>query len=231
VIQQIYTPTDLLAPTELQDRPYAGFLGFIGGYNWNNNKRMWSIEGLIGWTGPNSGAEFVQSGFHSSAAKDSRIPNWENQLPTGYHFNLYLNYAREWKLEPNPFSVYFALQPNVASGTKEIYIENKVAFYFGNRNTMKHSAAYQQFSTQKELFFSIKLAYRYFFNDAILNGIENRITSTRVISPYNQRFLYDFEIFYRKKRNTFKVSYSYTSPEARELTDHFYTTVSFSRLF
>ncbi|GAB5398891.1 MAG: hypothetical protein Aureis2KO_04760 [Aureisphaera sp.] len=231
--QEIYTPSDLLE-TDIKrlDRPYAGFIGISNGIMLTNNKRMYDASFLFGFSGPLSNAERLQSYFHESAAEDSRVATWEGQIKNSLHANVYLQYVREWKLEPNPFSVHFALNPMGALGTKDIYLQQDVAFYFGKRNSMNTSAAYNQLGAfAKELFFAVRVGYRYIFHDALLEGNIVEDFSVFLKEPYQNLFLYNFEIFHRSKRNNYKLGYNFATPATNGTKPHLYMVFSFMRSF
>ncbi|MDC8002953.1 DUF2219 family protein [Aureisphaera galaxeae] len=231
--QEIYTPADLLEVSlKRLDRPYAGFIGISNGIMLTNNKRMIDASLLFGFSGPLSKAEQLQSYFHESAAEDSRIATWEGQIKNSLHTNLYLQYVREWKLEPNPFSVYMALNPIGALGTKDIYLQSDVAFYFGKRNPMNTSSAYQQLGDYaKEWFFSVRVGYRYIFHDALLEGHIVEDFSVFLKEPYQNLFLYNFEMFHHNKRNNYKLSYNFATPATSGTKPHLYMVLSFMRSF
>ncbi len=233
ILQEIYTPSDLLEVNiKRLDRPYAGFIGISNGLMFTNNKRMWDTSLLFGFSGPLSAAERIQSYFHESAAEDSRVPIWEGQIKNSLHFNGYLQFAREWQLEPNPFSVYVAINPIGALGTKDIYLQNDVAFYFGKRNPMNTTSAYNQLGDfKKELFFSIRLGYRYIFHDALLEGNIIEDFSVFLKEPYQNLFLYNFELFHHNKRNNYKLGYNFFTPQTDGTKPHWYMVFSFMRSF
>ncbi|MEM7581974.1 MAG: lipid A deacylase LpxR family protein [Acidobacteriota bacterium] len=79
----IFTPEDL-DPTELQtdDRPYAGYLygGLLLTLTTQDQMAQQIFELQLGFVGPESGAEWVQTRLHELI--DSREPRgWDHQLP------------------------------------------------------------------------------------------------------------------------------------------------------
>lgn len=231
--QEIYTPTDLLEVIpEKFDRPYAGFMGLSSGLTLSNGRRLIDLELVFGFSGPFSFAKELQSYFHETAAEDSRVPIWEDQIKTQLHGNLYARYLREWQLNPAPFKVFVATNPTIAFGTRDIYAQQDVVFYFGKRNGMQTSAAYQQVGNYKnELFFAVRLAYRYLFHDSLIEGALWRVPTEFTKDPYNQLVFYNFEVYHRRKRNTFMISYNFESPRARGTQEHLYMSFSFIRIF
>lgn len=230
--QEIYTPADLLETDYRRfDRPFAGYLGLSNGLTFNNDRRLLDFEFTMGVTGPPSLGEALQSAFHKNVV-NGRIATWQEQIETGVYANLYSKYTREWKWQPNPFSVHFAVTPTVAFGNKDIYFEQQAAFYFGRRSSLRATSAYQQIgSTEKEVFFVARLAYRRIFHDALLEGDLLGDASGFVLDPHQNMFLYDFEFYTRLQRHALKFTYNFRTPETRRTFAHIYFTISISRIF
>jgi len=229
--QEIYTPSDLEETDYTKfDRPYAGFLGFfyqntVASENW-----LFDFKTSFGVTGPWSGAEGLQNLFHETATEDSRTATWQEQIKNGITINFYINYVREWKLATNPFSVYFALSPEVALGSKDVFLQQDVVFYFGKRNPMNRSTAYNQIGELKnELFFATRFGYRYVIHDTMLEGNLIKDSSVFLVDPLHNVFYYKVELHYRQKRNDFKLFYNYESPRIKDLDAHYYVTLSLAR--
>jgi lipid A 3-O-deacylase len=233
ILQEIYTPSELISrDINKFDRPYVGLFGITNGITLTKDKRLLDFKLLLGFTGPLSGGSKVQSVFHEYATQDSTIPAWESEIKNGMLINLYFNYVREWKIQSNPFSVNVALSPSSAFGTKDIYLQNDIVGYFGRRSSMENSSAYRQIgSYEKELFFAVRLGYRYVFHNTLLEGNLLGDSSVLLKDPYQNLFLYNFEIYYRSGRNSYKVSYNFATPETSGTKPHLYVLMSILRSF
>lgn len=233
LLQEIYTPSDLLEENfKWFERPYAGFLGLSTEYSRASTRRFLDFKLLTGVAGPWSGAEKTQSIFHSSAAEDSRIATWEEQLENSFHINAYVNYVREWGYYTNPFSVHIALSPSAAIGSRDAYIQNDMVFYFGNRQPMNRSIAYKQLGgTEREFFFAVRLGYRYLFHDGMIEGNWFGDDSAFTLEPYHQIFFYNFELYYRKGRNDFKFTYNFETPRTYRTEPHAYVSLTYARRY
>lgn len=231
--QEMYTPTDIEEVDYTKfDRPYAGFLGLYLQHTVSTNNWLFDFKYSIGVTGRISGAEDFQQSFHNSATEDSRIPTWEAQISNGFTTNIYANYIREWELLPNPFSIHFAISPTIAFGTKDIYFQNDLVFYFGKRNSLYKSLAYSQIGELKnELFFAIRAGYRYVSHNTMLEGNLIKDASMNTAVPNKNLFNYNVEIYFRRGRNDFKVFYNINSPETKDIESHSYATLSIARNF
>jgi len=231
--QEIFTPSDLTeANFKWFERPYAGFLGISNEYQMATTRRLLDFKFMMGVAGPWSGAEKVQSVFHSTAAEDSRIATWEEQLENSFHINAYFNYVREWKFLPNPFSVHMALSPSAAIGSRDAYLQNDMVFYFGNRQAMNQSIAYKQLgSLERELFFAVRLGYRYLFHDGMIEGNWFGDDSVFTLEPYAQVYFYNVELYYRKNRNDLKFTYNFESPRTSRAKPHLYVSLTYCRSY
>jgi hypothetical protein len=227
-----YTPTNLTSNNiEDFDRPYAGYLGLTVGNIYTNKSQVIDFTIAIGVTGPISMAEDFQNLFHSGAGI-GRPTAWTSQIENSVHFNLYVSYVKEWLLIPRPFSVYAALTPKVAAGTTHIYIDQGFKFYFGRRNPLTQSMAYNQLGTyEKEFFFSVNFCYRYVDHNAFLEGHLIGDNSEYLVEARKELYLFGIEGYYRIRRNDFKIGYQYITPEAQRTAQHVYFTVSLARRF
>ena len=231
--QEIYTPSDI-GETDITkfDRPYAGYLGINYQHTVANINWLFDLTYSLGVTGPISGAEGLQNLFHDTAAEDSRTATWEGQIKNGVTINFYFNYIREWELLPNPFSVHFALSPTIAFGSKDIYLQNDAVFYFGKRNPLHKSIAYNQIGKLKnELFFAVRAGYRYVIHDTMLEGNLIKDSSVFLVEPYQNFFIYNVEMYYRRGRNDFKLFYNFNSAETKKAENHMFVTLSIARNF
>lgn len=233
LFQEIYTPS-ILDGTNIKsfERPYAGFLGISNELSYANRKRYMDVKLLMGISGPWSGAEKLQEAFHSTAASDSRIATWTEQLENSFHLNLYYNYVWELQWQPNPFSVHFAISPSAALGTRDAFFQNDVVFYFGQRNALNQTIAYKQIGTMdRELFFAVRLGYRYVFHDGMIEGNWLKDNSPFTVEPYHQLLLYNFEMYYRKGRNDFKLTYNFETPRTPKASPHLYISLTYARSY
>ena len=231
-LSQIYfTPSDILSENiEDFDRPYAGYSAFNSVLTFTNENRLLNFSLELGVSGAISGSEGFQSWFHSG--EDAGNPSWVGQIEDAVHMNLYGSYTRDWQLLPGNFAVHAAWTPKLALGTKDIFIENEAAFYFGKRKDLRHTMAYHQIGRiEPEFFFVLKFAYRYVLYDALLEGFIAGDSSLYVVDPIDHLFTYGFEGFFRKKRMEYRVGYNYASPRAPETTLHTWITLSIARNF
>lgn len=231
VLQIFYTPSNITETNvRLFDRPYAGFSAITTSLALTNERRLLDFTLQMGASGSISGAEGFQSWFHSS--NESAEASWIGQIEDAIHINLYARYIRDWKLLDNKFGVHMAWTPTVALGTRDMFIENQAAFYFGRRADIHRTMAYHQIgSIQPEFFFSLKFAYRYVIYDALLEGFITGDSSIFTVDPVDHFFTYGFEGYYRKKRMEYRAGYNYASPRVGTTLLHTWITLSIARNF
>lgn len=231
--QEIYTPADLEETNFLRfERPYAGFLGISNEMLLAKPTHLSEFKIAVGVTGPISGAEWVQSAFHSTVAEDSRISTWEAQIKNNFHFNLYYQYIKEWQWLPNPFSVHFAINPSIAAGTRDVYGQQDVVFYLGRRSALQNTVAYKQLGVlERELFFAVRLGYRYLLHDALIEGGLVGDDSIFLLTPYRHIFFYNVETFFRRGRHDVKFTCNYETPRTNRTRPHLYVSLSYGYSF
>jgi len=135
-------------------------------------------------------------------------------------------------LLPKPFAVYASINPKIAFGTTNVYIENGFKFFFGKRNSFQQSLAYNQLGkTKNELFFAVNFAHRYVIHNALIEGYPIGDPSGFTINANKEVFLYGINAYYRSKRNDFKIGYQYVSKETEKTYLHMYVVLSLARRF
>jgi elongation factor P hydroxylase len=135
-------------------------------------------------------------------------------------------------LSPNPFSIYFAINPSAAIGIKDVYIQNDFAFYFGKRNSILNTSAYNQLGVlQNELFFCFRAGYRYVAHNTMLEGNLIGDSSVFLVEALHNLILINAEIYFRRGRTDIKLFYNYSSSETSITENHLNMTLSLARNF
>ncbi|MDH5414722.1 MAG: lipid A deacylase LpxR family protein, partial [Flavobacteriaceae bacterium] len=182
-------------------------------------------------TGKTSGAGAFHRWYHN-ALSVPKPPTWAYELNNKMHANLYTSYTREWQLSQNNFSVYLAVRSELAIGTKDIYAQPEFIAHFGRRQAMKSSMAYKRIgSIEKEVFFSIRIGYRFLSHNALLEGHVFGDNSIFLVNPKNKYFYGGFDIKHRDKKNDFWFGYCFNSAETKQTKLHKYIILSYARSF
>ncbi len=230
--QQAYTPSNIDTEEVLKiDRPYAGFTAFTAGWSLAKNSHLWEVRTVFGLTGPSSGAGQFQRWHHKNIVFVS-IPTWFTEIEDSFHANLEVKHAMELELAPNPFGVRIALHTMAAYGTKDIYAQPELVTYFGRRNPLASSIAYDQVgSLEREIYFSLRFGYRFVSHNALLQGNILGDESLYTIDPNSKFFRWGLDLYHRFQKNDYRFGYRFISEEAIELTTHQYLFFSYARSF
>ncbi len=208
-----------------------GFLGLKGGWSYVKNTYGLEASILIGLAENNSGAGGFQRWYHKVFVV-SDPPVWVGEMHNSLHVNSYVNYRREWCLMPNPFSVTLAVQPSLAFGTRDVYAQGELIAYFGRKDTMATSMAYQRIGSQQwELFFSFRAGYRYVAYDALIEGNLLGDSSALLLAPNENLYFAGFDVDHRFGQNEYRFGYRLLSDAAPSTEGHCYVTLSYARNF
>lgn len=232
-LQQLaHTPTNIEAiDTQSYDRPYAGFTGLETGWSLTQSNTMYGLSLLVGITGPASGAGQFQQWYHDNIVL-YKTPVWFTEIENSFHLNLQGSWIKEWELNPNPFSVHIAFAPKIAIGTKDIYAQPEVIAFFGKRNQLANSIAYNQINaTQKELFFALRMGYRFVAHNAFLEGNLLGDTSRFTVPSSSGVLRLGFDVQHRVGQNDYTLGYRYLSKETPTVENHQYLQLSYGRSF
>ncbi len=229
---EAFTPDDTSTEIiEEMDRPYAGYLGLNGGWSLASPENFLNVQMEVGLAGRSSGAGAFQRWYHNAVVV-SDPQSWVAELSDTFHLNLYTQYAREWQVAPNPFGVRFAIHPEVAYGSRDQYLQPEVVAYFGRRAEMNSSIAYGQIgSTEREIFFAFRFAYRWVGHNGLLEGNAFGDDSLYLVEPFESFYRVGFDFKHRFDRNDYQVSYRFHSDETSMMQTHHYLILSYARSF
>ncbi|MFS4468694.1 lipid A-modifier LpxR family protein [Maribacter sp. 2210JD10-5] len=230
--QEVYTPSQTQSTDpNVFDRPYAGFTGLTTSWSIAQKNQLFETRFLLGVAGLNSGAGGFQRWYHDAVAI-SDSPLWIEELADSFHVNLYFSYVKEWQLAPVPFGVRFALKPNLALGTRDIYAEPEAIFYFGRRNETHKTIAYDRLgSLQREIYFALRFGYRQVFYNGLIEGNLLGDNSVRVKNPKNSVYRIGLDFFHRFKKNDYKVGIRFNSQETVQAKNHQYFLLAYGLTF
>ena len=230
--QVAITPTDVKSEViDDLDRPYAGFLGLNSGWSFTKNNRGIDFNLLVGVAGKASGAGDFQRWYHNAIVR-SDPQAWSGEIENSVHMNLYMSYIYEWRLSPNPFSVYVTVNPQLAFGTKDVYIHPELIAYFGRRNALSSSKAHNRIGDgNRELFFSLSVGYCFIGHNALLEGNALGDNSIYLVDPKKTVLYAGFDFLHRYGQNDYKFGYRINSAETEATVAHKYIILSFARSF
>lgn len=232
ISQEIYTPSNTKTRNIVEmDRPYAGFIGLTVGWSYTKNNNNLENNILLGIAGKASGAGDFHRWYHN-ALEVPQPPAWAYEIDNSLHFNLYSSYIHEWQLAYGNFGVFLAVHPKFAIGTKDIYAQPELITFFGKRNFMGTSSAYNKIgSKDRELFFDLRIGYRLVAHNAMLEGNLLGDHSPFLVSPKTGLFYVGFDLQHRKGQNEYWFGYRFNSSETSTTKSHKYIILSYARSF
>ena len=124
------------------------------------------------------------------------------------------------------------MSSEIALGSRDIYVQPELMFYFGRRNNTAESIAFDRIgSTTKELYFALGGAYRYVGYNGIIEGNAFGDDSNFLVESSNDVYTLKFDVRHRFGRNDYIVGYRFITSETAEATDHQYLTLTYARSF
>ncbi|GMN09837.1 hypothetical protein MTsPCn9_18800 [Croceitalea sp. MTPC9] len=230
--QEVYTPSQTQSTnTAVFDRPYAGFSGLNVSWSFAKQNELFKASFLVGIAGLNSGAGGFQRWYHRAIAI-SDSPLWVAEVNDSFHLNAYFSYVKEWEVATGPFGVRFALKPNLALGSRDIYTEPETIFFFGRRNELGKSIAYNRLgSTDREIYFALRASYRNVFYNGLIEGNLFGDNSPVLKEPTNGVWRFGFDFYHRFQRNDYKFGIRYNSSETEQSKKHKYIMLSYGLSF
>ena len=155
VTQEINNPFDTSNPNPPDtDLPYSGVLYFSYGYGKvleREGRRdcLFSVEGQLGVTGPDSGAETVQNRFHQLIGTD-QVKGWGTQIPSEPVANVNVEFRRRFSISPVEYPIRdLILRGAFQAGTirTEAILGSQIRWGWNldqswGQGTIRHSNAY-----------------------------------------------------------------------------------------
>lgn len=229
--QEVYTPSQTESTnSDLFDRTYAGFSGLKTSWSTAKENQLFRTEILLGIAGLNSGAGGLQRAYHDLVGLSA--PLWVEELNDSFHFNLYFNYVKEWKIAPNPFGTRIAFIPNIALGSRDIYVEPETALYFGNRKDVANSIAYNRIdTTSNEFYFALKASYRNVLYNGLIEGNLFGDDSAVLIDSRNSLWRFGFDLYRRSNSNDYKFGVRFNTRETEDSRNHQFVQLSYGISF
>ena len=230
--QEVYTPSNITS-NDFNDynRPYAGFLELKGGWSVSEESQFLNIEFALGLAGELSGAGGFQRWYHQNLTS-YEVPDWSHEIGHSVHTNIYAEYAKEWNLLAEAFSINLAFQPKLALGTRDIYAQPELTAYFGRRNALSSSLAYDRIDgASNEIFLALHAGYRFVGYNGLLQGHLFGDDSPFLTDAVTVLFRLGADLNFRSQRNDFQLSYRFNTNETRASNSHQYIGFSYGRSF
>ncbi len=227
---EIYSPTSLSSiSTSDFDRPFAGWL--FGKFEVGSIKERsaFFLGFETGITGEESLAGTLQIALHDLFGIDSR-PTWVEEIEFKWLFNL--KTVHTFDLTSNSRNaLQYRISPSL--GTKDIYLENDIRYFFGKLNPFQNSSRIGLVNTSsaKEFFGYVSVGYKYVAHNTLIQGslFSDDVLFTSDIT--NHILKAEVGAVFQAKKNMFKVIYNFNTKETPRSTSHIYGSLVYARSF
>lgn len=227
---ETYSPASISSfDTKDFDRPFAGWLFGKLEVGALKKKSALFMAFETGITGKPSLAGALQVGLHELFRIDSR-PTWVEEIEFKWLFNLKLTHVTNWQLNER-HALQYSISPSL--GTKDIYLENNIAYYFGRLNSFQNSARIRAVDATitNEFFGYFSAGYKYVAHNTLIQGglFKDDLLFTTDVT----RHVLNAEVgaVLKSKRNTFRAAYNFNTRETRLATSHIYGYLGYVRSF
>lgn len=240
--QYMYSPRFIYKNEEqMFDRPFAGYLfGEFGNTNFYSNQAVLKKYIQLGYVGPNSFAEEVQSGTHRLFHYTS-FEEWDYQIKNALSIQTYFMFSKpflgslnskrfdfQWQSEAKLGTVFTSLSTGFVTriGIKKLVPISDSNFYGASLSSAAKPV-------ESELYFYMAPSFNYQFYDATIQGslFNDNSPVTFDIRP----FRFNGEAGLRYRTNDLNLSYAfvYRGKELKSVRNigYFYGSISVSYLF
>jgi hypothetical protein len=226
---QTYTPKNHSSfNTNDFDRPFAGwFFGALEIGEIKQNAALF-LRFETGITGEESLSGKLQTFFHELLKIDNLT--WVEEIAYKVLFNINFRYYHGWGLSKKSALLY-KLHPSF--GTKDVFLENSVYYYFGRFNGLRNSSRLGIIDKTKtnEFYGSVRLGYKYVAHNTLIQGSIFKDDILFTANPTRHIFKLKVEGVYKFNSTTFKLSANFNSKETPTSIFHAYGSIIYSRAF
>lgn len=238
--QYMYSPRDIYKDEEeMFDRPFAGYLfGQFGNTNFYTNQSVFKKSLQLGYVGPNSFAENVQSETHRLFGYTA-FEEWDYQIKNALGVQLYLMFSKPLLHSINSKRIDFQWQSEAKLGT--IFTSLSTGFVtrigikklVGLSDSNFHGASLSKNNQlpESEFYFYMAPSFCYQAYDATIQGSLFKDNSPVTFDIVNYRFNGEAGLRYRKNNLNLSYAFVYRGKELQRNNGFFYGSISASYLF
>lgn len=239
--QYMYSPRFIYKNEEqMFDRPFAGYLfGEFGNTNFYSNQAVFKKYFQVGYVGPNSFAEQVQSGthrlFHYTAFEE-----WDYQIKNTLGIQIYAMFAKPFLGSINSKRLDFQWQSEAKLGTVFTSLSTGFVTRIGIKKLLAlsdsnfHGASLSNSSElESEFYFYITPSLNYQIYDATIQGSLFNDNSPVTFDVIPFRFNGEAGLKYRRKNLNLSYAFVYRGKELKSDRNigYFYGSIGISYLF
>lgn len=239
--QYMYSPRFIYKDEEeMFDRPFAGYLfGQFGNINFYNNQAVFKKYIQVGYVGPNSFAEQIQTGTHKLFHYEA-FEEWDYQIKNTFGLQTYFMFSKPFLSAINSERIDFQWQSEAKLGTiftgfsigfvtrigiKKLVSISDSNFYGASLNNNK--------PIEREFYFYLAPSFNCQIYDATIQGslFNDNSPVTFNLKPF--RFNGEAGLRYRKNNWNLSYAFVYRGKEVKFYRNigYFYGSIGISYLF
>lgn len=226
---EAYTPTNLISnnPSDF-DRPYAGWLFLKTKIGSITDYKALFVTLETGITGEEALSGKLQNVIHDVLNIDEVV--WIQEIEFKFLINLKAKYILTKHINKH-HAFHYTIAPSL--GTKDIFIENSIGYYFGDFNSLKNSSRLGVINKtgEKEFYGFVDFGYKYVAHNTLIQGGLKYNDALFTTNRTPNVFKFSTGAVLYANRNTFKFIFNLNTKETPKSTKHSYGTISFSHDF
>lgn len=240
--QYMYSPRTIYVNQEdMFDRPFAGYLfGEFGNTNFYKNQSVFKKYLQLGYVGPNSFADKVQSGTHILFHYQA-FEQWDYQINNALAIQTYFMFSRPFLSSLNKGRIDFQWQTEAKLGTIFTSLSTGFVTRIGIKKLMPlwdsnfHGASLSAVKSPmtNELYFYMAPSVNYQIYDATIQGSLFNDNSPVTFDLIPVRFNAEAGLRYRKNNLNLSYAFVYRGKELKfyRTIGYFYGSIRLSYLF
>lgn len=228
--QETYTPRELFETNfDLLERPYAGYAFISATISQATQNRIIRLGAEAGLAGEQSLAGTFQVAYHELI--NEFIPTWAGQIGNSIHINGYGEFIRDFVIPNSNLFKNFALQSEVALGTRRIYARQEAVLFLGNRDVISSSSSFGRLGDKEEFYGFIGAGGEYVFLNALIQGHPWGDDSPFTLPSTDFVFSLKAGATYRGLKNTYSAIYKFRTRETEREGRSQFVSFIFARRF
>lgn len=228
--QETYTPRELFETNfEFLERPYAGYSFISGQLSQATAHYLLQVRGEIGLAGEQSLAGTFQVAYHELI--NEFIPVWAGEIGNSIHLNAYGAFIKDFEIPNSNLFKNFALQSELAYGSRFIYARQEAILFLGNRDALGSSSSFGRLGDQEEFYGFIGGGAEYVFLNALIQG--NPLGDDSPFTLPSTDFVFSLKAGarYRGLKNTYSAIYKFRTRETEREGRSQFVSLIFARRF
>lgn len=228
--QETYTPRELFETNvDLLERPYAGYAFLSGQLSQATQKHIITLRAEVGLAGEQSLAGVFQIAYHEFI--NEFIPVWAEEIGNSVHINGYGTFIRDFDIPNSNLFKNFALQSEVAYGSRRIFARQEALLFLGKRDALGSSSSFGRLGSKEEFYGFIGGGGEYVFLNALIQGNPLGDDSPFTLPSTDVVLSLQAGATYRGLKNTYSAIYRFRTRETEREGRSQFVSFIFARRF